>query len=550
MADTPPARLVPQEDHTVAQVPEGEDNTCLVGDPVSLAGESRPSAESGAEGVVRSFGDYELLREVARGGMGVVYRARQVSLNRIVALKMILSGQFASSEDVSRFHIEAEAAANLDHPGIVPIYEIGQHEGQHFFTMGFVEGESLADRLHQGPMPPEQAVELTVRLAKAMAYAHHKGVVHRDLKPANILLDPAGDPKVTDFGLAMRIQEESGLTRTGAVMGTPSYMSPEQAAGRTSEVGPRSDLYSLGALLYCLLTGHPPFQAASMIDTLAQVIDCEPVPICVLNPQVDRDLDAICLKCLEKSPDDRYQSAEELAAELECFLRGDEISVRSRNSLERLRRTLMHHRDDRDLVTWGDLLLAFAPIVLLPEMVIWRMGVSADTLSHPLLWVGVIRGIQLAAMLAIAYVMRRRLLAGSYSSARLMWSHWGAFLLGCHLVLGIKWISQGVEPGSSAQLPGSYPYSLLYPYFAVLSGVLWFALGSNMWGVCYLFGGLFFVLSLLIAWLPTAGPLLFGALWCGTLVVTGLRLKRMARDSLGTGADSRNLSQPRATKTR
>jgi len=186
----------------------------------------RPVSSSQAGTRVRYFGDYELISEIARGGMGVVYKARQVNLNRIVALKMILSGQLASDEDIRRFHTEAESAAHLDHPGIVPIYEIGEHDGQHYFSMGYVDGKSLADRVKDGPLPPHEAASLTRKISEAIAYAHEKGVIHRDLKPANVLLDAGGEPKVTDFGLARKLEQDSGLTRTGAVMGTPSYMPP------------------------------------------------------------------------------------------------------------------------------------------------------------------------------------------------------------------------------------------------------------------------------------------------------------------------------------
>ncbi|MFM7161530.1 MAG: serine/threonine-protein kinase, partial [Planctomycetaceae bacterium] len=258
--------------------------------------------QAGAAAAVRYFGNYELVHEIARGGMGVVYKAVQVNLNRTVALKMILAGQLASQEEVSRFYMEAEAAANLDHPGIVPIYEIGAHGDQHFFTMGYVEGKSLQQLVQQGPLPPREAAELMRKIAEAIGYAHEKGVVHRDLKPANVLLDQQGEPKVTDFGLARRLQDDSGLTKTGAVMGTPSYMPPEQAAGKTAEVGPLADVYSLGAMLYCLLTGRPPFQAATTLDTLLQVMEREPVSVQTLNAGVPRDLETICHKCLQKDP--------------------------------------------------------------------------------------------------------------------------------------------------------------------------------------------------------------------------------------------------------
>jgi WD40 repeat protein/serine/threonine protein kinase len=284
---------------------------------------------------VKYFGDYELLSEIARGGMGVVYKARQVNLNRLVALKMILAGQFASDEDVKRFYTEAEAAAALEHPGIVPIFEIGQQNDQHFFSMGFVDGGSLADKLKDGPLPSKEAASYTKKVAEAIAYAHSKGVIHRDLKPANILLDRKREPKVTDFGLARRTESNSDLTRTGAVMGTPSYMPPEQAAGRTDQVGPLADVYSLGAILYCLLTGRPPFQASNPLDTLMQVMEREPVSVTTLNPATHRDLETICHKCLQKDPAKRYASAQELADDLGRWLSGEPIRARAVSSTER-----------------------------------------------------------------------------------------------------------------------------------------------------------------------------------------------------------------------
>jgi WD40 repeat protein len=287
------------------------------------------------------FGDYELLEEIGRGGMGVVCRARQVRLNRVVALKMILAGELATEDDVRRFQAEAEAAAKLDHPGIVPVHEVGRHEGQHYFSMAFVEGESLAHRVAQGLPPPREAAELTRKVAEAVAYAHAHGVIHRDLKPANILVDKQGQPRLTDFGLAKRIQGEpgasapGGLTATGQIVGTPSYMPPEQAGGRRGEAGPLSDVYSLGAVLYCLLTGRPPFQADNPLDTLLQVLEQDPVPPRRLNTAVPRDLETICLKCLQKEPRRRYQSAQELAADLDRFLTGKPILARPAGVVER-----------------------------------------------------------------------------------------------------------------------------------------------------------------------------------------------------------------------
>lgn len=285
---------------------------------------------------IRYFGEYELLSEIARGGMGVVYRARQVRLNRIVALKMILAGQFASPVDVQRFHTEAEAAAQLDHPGIVPIYEVGEYEGHHFFTMGFVEGGSLAARLKDGPIAPRDTVPLVLQVAEAVQYAHEKGVIHRDLKPANILLDHNTVPRITDFGLAKNVNRDSGLTATGQVMGTPSYMPPEQASGNIAEVKEAADVYSLGAILYALLTGRPPFQADNALDTLMQVLEREPVSLRQLNPKIPRDLETICLKCLEKDPRRRYPGARQLAADLQRYLIHEPIQARRATAAERV----------------------------------------------------------------------------------------------------------------------------------------------------------------------------------------------------------------------
>jgi WD40 repeat protein/tRNA A-37 threonylcarbamoyl transferase component Bud32 len=328
----PPVQSSDPADEFATVIPINQDNDATLA-PAKDATNLTSAASAGSR--VRYFGDYELLSEIARGGMGVVYKARQVNLNRVVALKMILSGNFASNEEVQRFRTEAEAAANLDHPGIVPIYEIGLHEGQHFFSMGYVDGCSLADRVRNGPLPPKEAAELTKKIAEAIAFAHSRNVIHRDLKPANVLLDQNREPKVTDFGLARKTDTDSGMTRTGAVMGTPSYMPPEQAAGKTNEVGPLSDVYSLGAILYCLLTGRPPLQAANAIDTLKQVMEKEPVSVSTLNPEIQRDLETICHKALQKEPKKRYESAKALADDLGRWQRGEPITARAVSTAER-----------------------------------------------------------------------------------------------------------------------------------------------------------------------------------------------------------------------
>lgn len=292
------------------------------------AGVQQQNRENLKDNSGEKFGDYELLGEIARGGMGVVYRARHIRLHRLVALKMILAGRLASHDAIRRFYTEAEAAARLDHPGIVPIFEIGQNGDQHFFTMAFIEGGNLARRVKDGPMSATEASATVEQIAHAIQYAHEHSVLHRDLKPGNILLDRDGMPKVTDFGLAKMVDQDSSLSSTGDILGTPSYMAPEQASGNTADIGPAADVYAIGAVLYCLITGRPPFQAASLLETLRQVREVEPVGPRLVNPDVPRDLETICLKCLQKGIHQRYASAGELAKELQRFQRGEPIRAR------------------------------------------------------------------------------------------------------------------------------------------------------------------------------------------------------------------------------
>ena len=328
------AGTVTREEVTVS--PEQATARQRIADTPTLAAGSQDSR--GGENVEQHFGDYELIEEIARGGMGVVFRARQKSLNRIVALKMILAGQLAGPEDVKRFYVEAEAAANLDHPGIVPIYEVGECNGQHYFSMAYIKGKSLADVLQNGPLPCEAAAELTKRIAEAIAYAHGRGVIHRDLKPANILIEATGQPKITDFGVAKRMGGDSALTITGQILGTPSFMPPEQAAGRIRDVAEPADVYSIGAILYALLSGKPPFQAINPIDTLVQVLESEATLPTKLNRRVPRQLELICMRCLEKTPADRYPSAQALADDLERFTQGEPVEARALNAWHHLRR--------------------------------------------------------------------------------------------------------------------------------------------------------------------------------------------------------------------
>lgn len=277
---------------------------------------------------LRIFGDYELHAEIGHGGMGVVYRARQLRLNRSVALKMIRAGKYSSLGDIQRLQCEAEAAGGLDHPGIVPVFECGEHEGLHYFTMALVEGLTLSDRISQGPLPAREAAELMLKVTEAIAFAHARGVIHRDIKPSNILLDKQGQPRITDFGLAKQVSSESDLTTTGQILGTPAFMPPEQAQGRIAEIGAAADIYALGAVLYATLTGRPPFQAQTSVDTLRMVVEEMPLAPRLFDSTIPADLETICLKCLEKSTSRRYSSACGLADELNRFLKGEPITAR------------------------------------------------------------------------------------------------------------------------------------------------------------------------------------------------------------------------------
>ncbi len=303
---------------------------CLMGMASSVLGLSPRAGDS-----IQYFGDYELIQEIARGGMGVVFAARQTSLNRIVAVKRMLETALATPEQVRRFRAEAEAAASLRHPNIVGIYEIGEHDGQHYFSMEYIEGGNLAELVRDGPLAPRRAAEFLKTIAAAVAYAHERGILHRDLKPSNVLVDEHDQPHVTDFGLAKILTGDTDLTLSGQVLGTPSYMSPEQGAGRSAELGPATDIYSLGAVLYHLLTGRPPFAAETPAETLRHAKEVEPVAPRALNASVPRDLETICLKCLAKEPARRYPTAQKLAADLDRFLRGEPIHARSVTRLER-----------------------------------------------------------------------------------------------------------------------------------------------------------------------------------------------------------------------
>jgi serine/threonine-protein kinase len=362
------SRVCPKCGATVfADAPQGVCSVCLFRTGLaSLDNEDDEAFEPTVARMLKDFGDYELLQEIGRGGQGVVYRARQKSLNRIVALKVIGLAHWATEAHVKRFRLEAEAAARLNHPCIVPIYEVGERDGACFFSMGLVEGGQLDAVAKREPIPIRHAAELIAKLARTVSYAHEHGILHRDIKPGNILLDAEGEPHLTDFGLARLVETESTVTRTMEVLGTPSYMAPEQAVGNNARVSSATDIYGLGAVLYQLLTGHPPFAAGTTYETVRLVLDTEPRQPRLWNRKIDRDLTTICLKCLDKDPQRRYSSALALAEDLERWLKHEPIRARRTGLFTRGRKWV---RRNPSIAVMAALLLAFAVPL---GVTIWR----------------------------------------------------------------------------------------------------------------------------------------------------------------------------------
>jgi serine/threonine protein kinase/tetratricopeptide (TPR) repeat protein len=340
--------------------------------PVEPEGEINADLAPGP--TLMDFGDYELLEQIGRGGQGVVFRARQKSLNRTVALKVINLGQWASKTHLKRFRLEAEAAARLEHPGIVPIHEVGERDGSCYFSMKFIEGGQLDEVVRRAPMSIRQAVELIAKVARTVHYAHEHGILHRDIKPGNILLDAKGEPRLTDFGLARLVETESTVTRTMEVLGTPSYMAPEQAVGNNAAISSATDVYGLGAVLYQLLTGQPPFAGGTTYETIKLVLDNEPRQPRQLNPKIDRDLSTICLKCLEKDPKRRYSSALALAEDLERWLKHEPISARRTGIVGRSKKWVRRNPTSAFLA---------ASLVALAAVVGWNIWKS-ELIHHPL----------------------------------------------------------------------------------------------------------------------------------------------------------------------
>ncbi len=538
MSANPP----PDPDSTIAAPPAGaptDDPTALGpgDDNLDIALPQEPSTaphiKPGSFKPGRRFGDHELLAEVGRGGMGVVYKAVRKDLNRLVALKMVLAGTLSNEHEIQRFRTEAEAAARLRHANIVQVYEVGIVEGCHFYSMEFIEGQSLAQRVAGGPLANQAAARYLVAIARAVHHAHRHGILHRDLKPSNILVDAEDQPHVADFGLAKKL-DDSGQTKTGAVMGTPSYMPPEQAAGRVRELGPAADVYSLGAILYELLTGRPPFKSETALDTLLHVMEREAAPPRLLNPKVDRNLETICLKCLEKDPRERYASAEALANDLQRYLNGDSISARSFNVFDRLTHALDRTQYIAEFHTWGNMLLIFAVVVLLEHLFIFVLTMTGP--ESPRAWIIGARVVLFSIMGAVFWRQRSHTLLPTSAAERQLWSIWIGYIFACMLVPLVN-----IELNRWAHQERDAPS--MYPFWAILTGVALFIMGSNYWGWCYALGMGFFALSLLMPLDLGWAALEFGVAWAAALTIIGLHMRRIG---MHAAAEKREVTQGQA----
>jgi serine/threonine-protein kinase len=486
--------------------------------PLPSPPRTAPSAlpPAAPESLPRAFGDYDLVAKLGQGGMGIVYKAWERSLRRPVALKMIRRGEHATPADLARFQVEAQACAHLDHPNIVPLYGAGERDGQAYLAMRYVEGETLAALLARGPLRPREAARLLATVARAVHYAHERGILHRDLKPSNVLLDRAGQPHVTDFGLAKRVtgaedvSARSGVTASGSIVGTPAYMAPEQISGSRGTLSSVSDVWALGVILYEMLTGRPPFQAPTQVDVLFLVLDQDPVRPGLLNPKVDPDLELICLKCIQKEPELRYASARELADDLEAYLNGETLSVR-RSTLRDLgglfSRLLRETHHAVVLENWGILWMCHSLKILLQCVLTTWMAWSGvkSPWWYLLLWGG-----GLIAWGGVFWKLRKR--AGPVLFIERQVAHvWAAAVAGTIGVFILELLLDFNEPLKLA------------PMLAIIAGMTFVVKAGMLSGSFYVSAMAMFLTAIPMALWPDYGVLLFGVVTAVCFFVPGLK---------------------------
>jgi serine/threonine-protein kinase len=467
------------------------------------------------------FGDYELLEEIGRGGMGVVYRARQLSLGRTVAVKMLLGGPWASSADLVRFRAEAEAAARLEHPHIVPVYEVGEHDGHAFFSMKYVAGQTLSQLLACGPLAPREAARILHLVTQAIDFAHRQGVLHRDLKPSNILLDESGQPMLTDFGLAKRFNEAASLTHSGAVLGTPAYMAPEQASGNRGQMGVASDVYSLGTILYHMLTGRPPFQASSPMEIVLQVLEQDPPLPREIQPDVDRDLELVVLRCLQKPPDLRYSSAAALADDLNAYLHDEPLSASSGRFSQVLTRLFRETHHATILENWG-LLWMWHSLVLL-VVCLWtnalHLAGDRNRMHYFLYWTA-----GLGTWAAVFWALRRRM--GPVTFVERQIAHvWAASMASIALLFPVEYLM-------------NLEVLTLAPILGLTSGMVFLIKAGILSGSFYIQAGALFATAIAMAHWPRYSHLTFGIVSAACFFFPGWKYYRRRTASLRRRAES------------
>lgn len=463
-------------------------------------GATKPTEAADCSGQV--WGDYTLIRPLARGGMGVVYLARQNRLDRLVALKTIVDGRLADPEMRSRFRTEAAAAASLDHPGIVPVYEVGTHDGHHYFAMRYVDGTTLATTITGGGIDPRRAAQLVRDIAAAVCHAHEHHVIHRDLKPENILVDRDGHLMVSDFGLASVTTDHSSMTCTGQVLGTPHYMSPQQASG-LMHADQRSDIYSMGAILYALLSGHPPHRGDSLAEVLRSALQDQPLPIRVAARHVPPSLSRICDSALAFEPAARYQTGCDLLADLDRFLGDEPVRGQDTNLMRRMFEELDRDQHQTHFVDWSAAIYQIGIIVAVSHIVIYLLQ-----LAHQPQWIAywTPRLIMLTLIAGRIVYARGGSVWPRTVAERPVWSIWIAYIT----TLGFT---------NLMALFGIVPVGALFPLTSVLSAFGFIAMAGHAWGASGLLGLGFLAIAAICCWLPTTASLWFGAMWLLSLAM-------------------------------
>lgn len=465
------------------------------------------------------LGDYTLEQEIGRGGMGIVYEAIRKSDNEVVAIKMILKGDFATKVEKERFRAEAEAARRLNHPNIVPIYEIGEHEGLPYFCMKIIRGQTLSEKLVRGPMLPRKAAEIMASISDAIKYAHEQGVLHRDLKPSNIILDQKGIPHLADFGLAKAITGQAGasLTRTGAILGTPAYMSPEQATGSRGNVGITSDIYSLGAILYHMLTGRAPFLGVTPVETVLMVIEQSPIPLRTLNHRVDRNLEMVTLRCLQKPQDLRYQSASNLRDDLKAFLEGRSVSAREGRFVQIVSNVFRETHHAEILENWGLLWMWHSLVLLVASLLTYAFHEYLDFRQYQ--WPYVLMWTVGVGVWAIVFWMLRRRM-GPVTFVERQMAHVWASAMGLVIFLFPIEASLGLE------------VLKLAPMLALIAAMVFLVKAGILSGQFYIHSGVMFLTAIAMMLIPQYDMIIFGFASCGCFFHAGRKYYRRKKQGI------------------